>query len=52
MEHNPLSVWRRAQTARGVPRRPSEGEPYFPDRAAVALHRRGALIWVFLKQSR
>jgi hypothetical protein len=24
----------------------------FPDRAAVAFSRRGALIWVFLKQSR
>jgi hypothetical protein len=27
MEHNPLSVWRRAQTVRGVPRGPSEGKP-------------------------
>ena len=35
MEHNPLSVWPRAQSARGVSQRPLEGKPCFPDHDAV-----------------
>jgi hypothetical protein len=51
MKHNPLSEWRRGQTARGVPRRPSEGNTYFPQGDALRQHEGQALCSKTLSRS-